>query len=242
MSPSHLQEDSMRRTVAALVVSAILGIASSAHAEIALPPVIVNAASDGTMLTIHGSNFGSGTPTVMLNAMPLVVQSATATDIVAFLPANLAPASYLLAVYRAPNNLLFGVFVVTIGAQGAKGDKGDPGPTGPQGPAGPQGPQGPQGPAGGLSNVIVVSANATASASGFATVLVNCPTGTTLTGGGADILGLVGDAQGFGPRITSSAPFNANQWIAEAVSPSSWIGTSMNTQWQVDGYALCAKN
>jgi hypothetical protein len=114
------------------------------------------------------------------------------------------------------------------------------GPTGATGATGAQGPAGPTGPAGGLDHVQVVHVTAKASSSGFATALINCPTGTTLTGGGAGVLGLVGDDQGFGPRITESVPFNPNQWLAEAVSPFQWIGTAKNTQWQLDGYALCA--
>ena len=39
---------------------------------------------------------------------------------------------------------------------------------------------------------------------------------------------------------TASEPFNPNQWLAEAVSPYQWISTPKNTQWQLDGYALCA--
>lgn len=117
--------------------------------------------------------------------------------------------------------------------------------TGPQGPPGPQGPtgaQGPTGPAGGLNSVQVVSATAmTPPNSSFATAFINCPAGTTLTGGGADILGLVGDADGFGPRIISSRPFNVNQWLAVALSPPEWRTNGNNTQWQVDAFALCAK-
>jgi hypothetical protein len=115
-------------TVAALVVSAVIGVGSSAYAQLQLPPVILSASTDATTVTIRGSNFGSsGTPRVTLNSTDLVVQTASATQVVAFLPANLSGGNYLLVVYRAPNNVLFGVFVVTIGTQGPKGDKGDKG-------------------------------------------------------------------------------------------------------------------
>ena len=133
-----------------------------------------------------------------------------------------------------------------MGPTGATGPQGATGATGPQGATGATGPQGatgatgPSGPPGGLSNVQVVTATATPSSSGFATVFVNCPAGTTLTGGGADILGLVGDAEGFGPRITASRPFNPNQWLAQAVSPQQWLSNGNNALWQVDGFALCA--
>ena len=98
-----------------------------------------------------------------------------------------------------------------------------------------------QGPRGGLNNVQVVSAFAmTPANSSFATAFANCPPGTTLTGGGADILGLVGDAQGFGQRIISSRPFNANQWAAVALAPTDWITNGNNTMWAVEALALCA--
>ena len=69
-----------------------------------------------------------------------------------------------------------------------------PGRRGPRGEGG-HGPRerrctGATGPAGGLNQVQKVQASGTANSSGFATVLVNCPAGTTLTGGGAEILGL----------------------------------------------------
>ncbi len=66
-------------------------------------------------------------------------------------------------------------------ASGATGTQGATGATGPQGATGDTGPQGPPG---GLNTVQVVQATATPSSSGFATVLINCPAGTTLTGGG----------------------------------------------------------
>jgi hypothetical protein len=127
-----------------------------------------------------------------------------------------------------------------IGPQGATGAAGPQGATGATGPQGATGATGPQGPPGGLNDVQVVTATATPSSSGFATVLINCPAATKLTGGGADIIGLVGDAQGFGPRITATRPFNANQWLAQAVSPQQWLSNGNNSQWQVDGFALCA--
>lgn len=126
------------------------------------------------------------------------------------------------------------------GPKGATGARGSTGPRGPSGPKGATGAKGATGPAGGLSNVQKVQATGTPAADGFASAFVNCPAGTTLTGGGADILGLVGDAEGFGPRITASEPFNPNQWLAVALAPSSWLTNGDNSQWQVDAYALCA--
>jgi hypothetical protein len=127
------------------------------------------------------------------------------------------------------------------GATGATGSTGATGPTGPTGPTGAMGATGARGPAGGLNQVQKVQASATANSFGLATVLVNCPAGTTLTGGGAEILGLIGDAEGLGPRMISSAPFNPNQWIGEALAPASWVSSGQNSQWTLFGYALCAQ-
>jgi hypothetical protein len=86
-----------------------------------------------------------------------------------------------------------------------------------------------------------VQASGKASPSGLATVFVDCPAGTTLTGGGAEILGLIGDVDGSGPRILASAPFNPNQWIAEALAPSTWLTNGQNSAWTLFAYALCAQ-
>ncbi len=126
------------------------------------------------------------------------------------------------------------------GATGAAGPTGATGVTGAAGATGATGVTGATGPAGGLSNVQVVHATATPATDGFATAIVDCPAGTTLVGGGADVLGVVGDADGNGQRIISSKPFNQNQWLADALAPNSWQAAGLNTQWQVDAYALCA--
>lgn len=126
------------------------------------------------------------------------------------------------------------------GDTGVQGPKGDTGVQGPKGDTGAQGPKGDTGARGGLSSVQVVHTTATPGSSVFATAFANCPPGTTLTGGGADVLGLVGDENGTGPRIIRNQPFNVNQWIAQAVVPSEWVTNGNNAQWQVDAYALCA--
>jgi hypothetical protein len=110
-------------------------------------------------MTIAGENFGSTTPTVRLEGKQLVVESfSSATQtIVAFLPAELNPGTYLLTVTTGGGSSNTTESDITIGAvgppgpKGDKGDKGDTGAIGPQGIQGPQGeigPQGPQGPAG----------------------------------------------------------------------------------------------
>src|SRR5262249_29876678 len=93
------------------------------------------------------------------------------------------------------------------GPTGATGATGPTGSTGPVGATGATGLTGATGPAGGLDQVQVIHQTTTPSSSGFATLLINCPAGTTLTGGGVHLLGLVGDDQGLGPTITANAPF-----------------------------------
>lgn len=104
-------------------------------------------------------------PRVWLGATELAVASASASSIVAALPASFPPGTYLLTV-RGSTFLQVAFFTATIGAtgpqgpkgdtgdKGDKGDKGDPGEPGAPGlpgPAGPPGPPGADGTAGTLS-------------------------------------------------------------------------------------------
>lgn len=104
-----------------------------------------------SQLTIVGTGFGTGTPTVQIDALAATVVSHTSTQIVANLPNGIGVGSYLLSVTASGT---IGSFDLTLGAVGPQGPMGPQGPTGPagaqgaQGPAGPAGPQGAQGPAG----------------------------------------------------------------------------------------------
>lgn len=114
-------------------------------------PVINSAvaSTNPSRLSITGTNFGTATPIVLLNNIPLTVVSHTGSTAVCVLPATIAPGSYLLELL---NNSVAthpsGFFDATIGALGPTGPTGPKGATGPQGPAGPQGTQGPTGPQG----------------------------------------------------------------------------------------------
>jgi YVTN family beta-propeller protein len=140
--------------VLALCAAGITPAAATTQTNPSLPVITsvqLNLPGAG-QLTINGTSFGSGRPTVSMGGTPLSVNDGFSnTKIVANLPAPLpAAGDYLLMVTNASSHLS-GVLTVTIGAagtQGPKGDKGDPGPQGPQGPQGLQGPQGVQGPAG----------------------------------------------------------------------------------------------
>jgi hypothetical protein len=114
-------------------------------------PTITNAFADGSNLVIVGRNFGvASAPTVLLGSFTLIPSSFTATQIVAPLPASIAPGSYSLWI-RTSNRDDFGgwsFIVVTLGAVGAPGPPGPPGPKGDPGKPGAAGAPGEPGPRG----------------------------------------------------------------------------------------------
>lgn len=134
------------RSILVTIVAVLLGVVATAYGAVPPPQLIVRQAHAdlGTAtLLIYGDNFGSGTPSLALGGIPLVVVTHSETDIAAMLPAALDPGSYLLTVSRGPAVVVdTDTFALTIGAVGPAGPEG---PSGPQGPAGPPGPQGPRG-------------------------------------------------------------------------------------------------
>jgi hypothetical protein len=110
-------------------------------------PRILRADADGSNLFVHGTGFGTKSGTVTLGGQRLGVASWSPTDIVAVVPSNLLPASYLLTVTPSRGRCVKAAFEVAVGV-GGQGSVGPPGPVGPAGPAGPQGPIGLTGPAG----------------------------------------------------------------------------------------------
>jgi len=74
-------------------------------------------------ITITGQNFGTLKPTVWLNNVPLSVNLFTDTAVTPFLPANIAPGSYLLVLSNTKTRL-FGFFVTTLGAVGPRRTRG----------------------------------------------------------------------------------------------------------------------
>jgi len=139
----------------------ILGVtpASAATASPAITSVTVSYSISPPTITITGKNFGTTTPGVTLDGIPLEIDLYTSTAVVAVLPSSLTPGSYQLVLTDSATALQ-GAFDATIGAAGpegpagAQGPAGNPGTTGPRGAAGPAGPAGttgatgPQGPAG----------------------------------------------------------------------------------------------
>src|ERR1700677_2656716 len=139
----------------------ILGVtpASAATASPAITSVTVSYSISPPTITLTGKNFGTTTPGVTLDGIPLEIDLYTSTAVVAVLPSSLTPGSYQLVLTDSATALQ-GAFDATIGAAGpegpagAQGPAGNPGTTGPRGAAGPAGPAGttgatgPQGPAG----------------------------------------------------------------------------------------------
>ncbi|MGA2594228.1 MAG: carbohydrate-binding protein, partial [Bryobacteraceae bacterium] len=111
-------------------------------------PVITSVTTDFAIsqptITIDGKYFGSITPGVNLDGVPLVVVTYTSTAVTALLPSNIGPGSYELVLTNRALDLQ-AAFDATIGAVGPEGPAG---PAGSNGAAGPTGPAGPQGPAG----------------------------------------------------------------------------------------------
>jgi collagen triple helix repeat protein len=148
------------RLAAVLLVSVALmssGVVANATDGI---PLVTQASVDFTagaygQITIVGQ-FLPTPPVVGLGGTVVGVVSASPTRIVASLQNVVGihdmPGNYLLTVSKG--NLLYAVFMATVGAtgptgpQGPKGNKGDTGNTGPQGVQGPAGPQGAAGPPG----------------------------------------------------------------------------------------------
>jgi hypothetical protein len=204
------------------ILAAVMLCASGALLPGATPaPVIVAATvnSSTKQITIYGANLApaTGTPTVKLATTQLTVVTATSTEIVATLPATLAPSTYDLTVTAGT---LSGTFDVTYGTQGPAGAQGPAGPTGAQGPQGPTGPAGPQGPAGTLTLPYLGDVTASGE-SAFAVVqLGSGSTGIFGAGGpngGNGLSGLGGEAttvdtqggygvygQGGAPNVSSS--------------------------------------
>ena len=101
-------------------------------------------------LTVVGTGFDSKDH-VTLSGTPLVVQSATPTQLVVTLPPSFAPGTYRLEVGRGPAHRDGddgGSLDITIGADGPVGPLGPQGPAGVTGSLGPIGPIGPVGAAG----------------------------------------------------------------------------------------------
>ena len=147
----------MKRINWILFALAALGFAQGAAAvqPLEMDNAIVIEADDPLaldQLVVTGRNFDNGqTIQLTLGGTPLPVLEQTATVILAEIPADVLPGSYVLVVWSGGGSVREDSMDVTVGAEGPAGATGPQGPEGPegiQGPAGPQGPAGIQGPEG----------------------------------------------------------------------------------------------
>jgi hypothetical protein len=164
---------SLRRLITVLAVLSVPAVAGAHDDDRSEQLVITSAAVDrstnrlvirGHHLTTSGRNRAPKNrfPVVTLDLQPLVVERATAYEIVvAPLSPTYPEGSHLLTVSRGSRNKEYAAFVVAVyngggpgggagpaGPQGPQGLAGPAGPTGATGPAGATGPQGPAGPSG----------------------------------------------------------------------------------------------
>ena len=105
---------------------------------------------------------------------------------------------------------------------------------GPIGPAGPRGEKGDPGPSG-LSGVETVSASAPFNSSPEKTVVVSCPTGKRLVGGGAGAWGRAMIYSVAGVALTANQPVDERTWVAAAreINPT-------DVDWGLQAKAVCA--
>jgi hypothetical protein len=176
-----------------------------------LAPIIEKAVVNSTAgtVTIEGSGFAtSKKPTVFLGGVQLTVTSFSATTIVASTAAVTTPGSYLLVVN---DDVLPGLFEVTLGAVGPQGAMGLQGPIGPAGPAGATGATGSIGPAGATGSI--GPAGATGSIG---------PAGATGATGLTGPMGLIGNPGPAGATGATGAagPAGGQVWTASVVLPS----------------------
>jgi hypothetical protein len=212
-----------------VAIMLVLMGATIARAQDAPPtapsPKILAAIASTTQITITGQRFGSARPTVTLDGTLLTLTNYSATQVIADLPNNQAPGSFLLALKTAGGLTTY--FDTTIGAVGAQGPPGPQGPQGPEGPQGPQGPQGEQGPPGqGLNTQWSLQLYA-AAPNTEAQALWGCNSGGTLIGGACgssegepnqfyivvNSSGPTGDLSAWQCEVTNSDLFNAHSIV-----------------------------
>ena len=97
-------------------------------------------------LVVTGHNFNNGGEVQLtLGGTPLTVILQEESRIIAEIPADILPGSYVLAAWSGNGSVREDSMDITIGAEGPEGPQGPQGEIGPQGPQGEQGPIGPTG-------------------------------------------------------------------------------------------------
>jgi hypothetical protein len=114
----------------------VLGQGREASTQIPPQLIINHVEVNDTSIVIHGANFGTN-PLVLLpggSLSPLTLQPPSTSElIVAFLPQNLKPGSYILIVSRGRATTDTAAIDVTIGSAGPAGPEGKPGRDGKDG-------------------------------------------------------------------------------------------------------------
>ena len=134
----------------------ILLLFASAAAQAVQPLEVVDAIVDEfaspQLLIVTGQNFNNGgTVQLTLGGRPLNVVEQGDTRLVAEIPADVMPGSYVLVAWSGNGSVRKDSMDITIGAEGPvgpEGPQGEQGPQGIQGETGPQGIQGEDGPPG----------------------------------------------------------------------------------------------
>ena len=130
-------------------ISLLLGSLAFAVASLEMENAIVLESSDSAVLdqlVITGHNFNNGGDVALtLGGTPLSVILQEETRIIAEIPADVLPGSYVLIAWTGNGSVREDSMDVTIGAEGPRGEQGLQGVQGEQGPQGPQGEQGPKG-------------------------------------------------------------------------------------------------
>jgi hypothetical protein len=82
----------------------------------------------------------------------------------------------------------------------------------------------------------IVEQTETSGTSVFVSATAACPAGKRVIGGAFQILGAVGDAEGFGPRVLMNRKWNGETWIVQVVAPN---GYSPTRTYSVTSFAHC---
>jgi len=139
------------KSTAAVVILALCLVVAQLFTPARAQSRIDFAAADSSLSTveIRGVNFPAllGLRLALKNGTILPMSTATATRILAQLPAGLAAGSYEVVLTRGGLSVV-DRFALTIGAAGTAGSMGSQGPQGAVGPKGPQGTAGAPGTAG----------------------------------------------------------------------------------------------
>ena len=137
--------NTMKSILAGMVVLAVVQVANAVEPLEMINAIVIEAEEPDApdQLVLTGRNFDNGKEMqITLGGTPLQVLELTTNVILAEIPADVLPGSYVLIAWSGGGSVREDSMDITLGAQGAEG------PTGPEGPEGPQGEQGLPGPKG----------------------------------------------------------------------------------------------